>query len=199
MAKKPIVQISKEFPPLTLDQKWHELFNGRKTAKMKLLEKQLNDLLKLQGKLNNEYKEYSMLKKNLMSEIIKTMPDAFESNNEHSLDTLAKNKRFVENINEKLERYEKRLATLPKEINEVNNELLNHSMDYCYKQMNSIRNEFSSLDDRINKLREEIKELMIKKNESQEQYERMYSYMHDVVGADIMEQLDIKHGVRDID
>ncbi len=48
----------KQIPVLTLDNKWHKLF-GRSSATKEIqrLEKELNNLLKRQGKLTNEIKD----------------------------------------------------------------------------------------------------------------------------------------------
>ena len=57
----------KKVPILTLDQKWHRLFaiHGKPEA-VKELESELNELLKRQGKLNNDLKELKK-KKNLFT------------------------------------------------------------------------------------------------------------------------------------
>ena len=62
---------SKKIPVLTLDNKWHQLFTQTGiTKEIKQLEKQLNDLLKKQGKMTTELKDLKKIKSNLMSEIM---------------------------------------------------------------------------------------------------------------------------------
>ena len=53
----------RKIPILTLDGKWHQLFNQTQPDKrIKRLEEKLNDLLKRQGKANTEIKDIKRLK-----------------------------------------------------------------------------------------------------------------------------------------
>ena len=53
-------------PILTLDNKWHRLFNMMEPDReLKRLEEKLNALLKLQGKMNTESKSIKKIKKKL--------------------------------------------------------------------------------------------------------------------------------------
>lgn len=56
----------KKVPLLVLDQKWHRLFaiHG-KTDEISATEKELDELLKLQGKYNNELKNLKSLSRKL--------------------------------------------------------------------------------------------------------------------------------------
>ena len=72
------IEIEKSTHLLVLDQKWHALFKDKKPNKVKKLEKELNDLLKIQGKLTTEHKEYFNLKKQMMDEIVRSMGEAYQ-------------------------------------------------------------------------------------------------------------------------
>lgn len=192
LKRKKIAQIKimKQIYPLTLDQKWHALFGKHKTSKMKQLEIKLNGLIKSQGQATNDYKEYSQLKKKLLSDIIGDMPDAFESTANDSILKMDKNKRYINSINQKLKKIENKLILLPKEINETNSELLEVSMVLSYEKIAKYKNSIIKMEDKINCLREELKELVVRKNEGKEEYEQFYAYMHDLVGPEIIEQYD---------
>lgn len=176
--------------PLTLDQRWHTLFAEKKTRKMKSLEDELNQLLKNQGQYHNDFKQYAQLKRKIMSDILEGMPEAFEEENNPSLQKMDKNKKYIEEINEKLDYIEQQLINIPKKIEEVNGELLQLSMSLCYERMLKNKEILNDLDERISKLREQLKELAVKKIESKEEYDKLYSYMHDMVGANVIEQFD---------
>ncbi|PKM93660.1 MAG: hypothetical protein CVU84_14950 [Firmicutes bacterium HGW-Firmicutes-1] len=184
------IKIIQKTHPLTLDQRWHALFANKKTRTMKILEKKLNLLIKNQGQCNNDYKEYSQLKKKLMSDIIEGMSDAFEDVNNHSLQNMDKNKKYIEEINDKLDEIENKLVGLPREMEVVNSKLLEVSMSLCYKRMIKNKDRLSQMDMQIVKLREQLKELVVKKNESKEEYDLLYAYMHDLVGPNVIEQFD---------
>ena len=50
--------IGRKIPILTLDNKWHKLFTQAEySSEIKHTEKELNELLKRQGKVNTESKE----------------------------------------------------------------------------------------------------------------------------------------------
>mgnify|MGYP000759531889 CR=1 FL=1 len=71
----------KKVPLLVLDQKWHRLFaiHG-KTDEISATEKELDELLKLQGKYNNELKNLKKLKSKIMSNIVANMGDDGDEN-----------------------------------------------------------------------------------------------------------------------
>lgn len=190
LGKYAKVKIYKETHPLTIDQRWHELLANRKTNKIKMLENKLNSLLKEQGQSNNEYKEYTLLKKKLMSDIITDMTDAFDEKKEKTVDNMFKNKKYINTINQKLNKYEKRLSELPQEIQLINGELLEAGMALCYREMMKSKKVLDGIDSRIEKLRDQLKEIIILKNENKEQYDQLYAYMHDLVGSEVIEQFD---------
>ena len=74
----------KKIPIVTLDHKWHKIFGiTEKPKEISALEKELNELLKRQGKLTTESKDIKRLKSKLMNEIVSAM-DESESDKENS-------------------------------------------------------------------------------------------------------------------
>ena len=100
-----------------------------------MLEKQLGNLLKEQGQLNNDFNDYIKLKKKLMSDIINLTDEVFSNENESDKEKMGKNKKYIIEINNKLEKIQKRLQRLPSEIEEVNQRLLKESVKVSYKEM----------------------------------------------------------------
>lgn len=184
------IKLNVKTHPLTLDQRWHALFSNSKTRKMKSLEDELNKLLKTQGQYHNDFKEYSQLKRKIMTDILESMPEAFEEEKNPSLDNMDKNKKYIEEINSKLDHIEEALINLPKEIDTVNGELLQLSMSLCYERMLKNKELLNDMDKRISILRDQLKELAVKKMESKEEYDKLYAYMHDMVGPNVIEQFD---------
>lgn len=188
------IDVEKKVHILTLDNRWHELYKDtKKSRRINDLERKINQLLKEQGKLNNEYKEYSLLKKKMMSDIMENMKEACEEENNKAISEMDKSKNYINEINMKLEKIEDRRIHIPREIEQLNQELLNYSMQDFYKQMAENKIDIDKLETWINKIREELKEKIVIKDEKEEQYEKIYSYMHDLVGHEVIEKYDKKY------
>lgn len=175
---------------LTLDQRWHTLFAKKKPRQIKLLEDKLNNLIKEQGQCNNDLKEYTLLKKKILQDIIEKMPEAFENEDNNSLKSMDKNRNYIEEINHKLEVLENKAISFPKKIEEVNTKLLQLSMSVLYKRMNKKKAILLNMDREIIELRDRLKELIVDRNENKEEYDLLYAYMHDMVGPNIIEKFD---------
>jgi len=178
-------------PILVLDKLWHDIFSStRKTKQIMVLETNLNNLIKKQGQLTNDRKDYIKLKKRMMKEILELTSDAYELENEQAKDKMVKNQQYVLEINEKIEQIDEQLKLLPGEIQRANGELLEESVKICYAEMRAGRKEMKELNERIEHLRTELKECLDKKTINEENVEQLYSYLHHLVGADFIEKLD---------
>lgn len=184
----------KNIPILTLDNKWYKLFkNLADYPDILALVRQLNDLLKRQGKLNTETKEIKSLKKKLMNEIV-PMVDELEQSRDKGLEKkIDDNKRLIEECNEKLETYQDELMELPLMIQNANHELMLATMQYCYDSMQSNTEEIIEIAKWITDIRVELKNNLVKKQEMELYNHQMYSYMHDIFGAEVINLFDMKY------
>ena len=166
---------------LTLDSRWHEIFpDGEKTAGIKELEHKLNELLRKQGKLVNEVKELKQLKKKLMDEIVANMNIDDSPIGKAKEKKLEKNKKYILEINEKIDKEMEELSELPYRIKEVNEELLIESFSICYNRIQKQMDKIKEVSDWITKTRMDLKEKILMKQDLETQNELMYSYMHQV-------------------
>ena len=180
---------SKKIPVVTLDNKWHKIFTMvEKTKFIKENEEKLNELLRRQGKLNTESKDIKKLKKKMMDEIVTLMDDGGEANDKKVED----NKRLIEECNQKLETYQDELMDIPKDILAINNELMHETMEICYDAMHENEDGIEELAEWIKNIRIELKKNVVRKQEMEIHNAIMYSYMHDVFGADAMDIFDMK-------
>lgn len=178
-------------PILVLDKNWHYMFPpGKKTQKMLDLEKQLNELLKEQGRLTNQQKDYKQIKKECMNNIVTLMEDVYENEDSKAKDDMIKSQRYIEEINEKADNIEKRLDTLPDEIKEMNNQLLNESVQMCYNEMKENRKRLKQLNLEISDLRQKLKDRIEEKTVKEEMIERTYTFLHNLVGPEVVNKLD---------
>ena len=185
----------KTIPILTLDHKWHKLFGkADKTSRITALEKKINELIKRQGKLNTESKDIKKIKKKLMEEIM-IIADRLLQNpdDKKMLKDQEEHKRLVEECNEKLDDYEEELLEIPREIDRLNRELMMVSMEICYKKIQENTKELNEINDWIEKIRRELKKKMVRKQEKEASNNKLYSYMHDIFGMDVIEIFDMKY------
>lgn len=186
--------VNKKIPILTLDNKWHQLFTQTSPNKgIKRLEEELNELLKKQGKVNTESKEIRKLKKRLMQEIMESAENAAEGNDEKAVKKLEENKRLINDCNEKLEEYEEEQLELPQKIEAVNRELMLLTMETCYDTMKNNEKEIEDTAKWVAQIRVELKKRLIRKQEKEIMNQELYSYMHDIFGAEVIELFDMKY------
>lgn len=186
----------KNIPLLTLDNKWHQLFTQAQTeipAEVRRGEDQLNELIRKQGKLNTESKEIRKLKKRLMTEIMELADSTGGNPDAASEKRMEDNRRLINECNEKLEDYARELRLLPEEIARINYKLMLATMDICYKRIAENTREIDGIDRWVKDIRIEIKKKLIRKDESEKAVFDLYSYMHDIFGAEVIEIFDIKY------
>lgn len=184
----------KKVPVLTLDNNWYKLFrNLAEEPQIKALETQLNDLVKRQGQLNVDSKNIRKLKKKLMEEIVPMANQLEQSYNKNVEKKLDENKRLIEECNEKFEEYQNELMELPIEIERVNHALMLATMEYCYDSMQENTRQIVEIAQWVKYIRIELKKNLVRKQEMEYQNRQIYSYMHDLFGADVIDIFDMQY------
>lgn len=185
----------KKIPVLVLDQKWHRLFaiHG-KTEEITQVETRLKELLGKQGKLNQELKELKRLKGKLMDNIVQNM-DGISQESHSSLQErkMEEDKRLIDEINEKMEAYEDELLDLPNLIRLTNEELMVLSMEYFYEKIRVNKSEADEIEEWIDSVRVELKKNIIRKQNREINNREIYSYLHDILGPEVLDLFDIKY------
>lgn len=184
----------KKIPILTLDNKWYRLLDDDTRRSVKGLEDQLNSLLKRQGKLNTEMAEIRKLKKKLMNEIVPLVDEADQTGGSRELDKkIDQNKRLVEECSQKMENYKDELMELPRRIDKLNFQLMLLTMNCCYDAMQETTEEIQRIEEWVKEIRVELKKRLVRKQEMEQQNHEIYSYMHDVFGADVVDVFDMQY------
>ena len=186
----------KKIPLLTLDNTWHRLFTQTDPSpEIVKLSEELNELLKKQGKLNNDTKDIKALKKRLMAEIVEQM-DALSENPSKALEKkLNDNKRLIEECNQKLEEFGDDIYDIPKQINDVNYKLMLATMEVCYEQIQDNNAEIEEISNWVNEIRAELKKKVVRKQQKLKRNQNFYAYMHDIFGADVINIFDMKYNI----
>jgi hypothetical protein len=188
----------KKIPLLTLDNQWHRLFsNVLDPEKAEMLQKRLNDLIKKQGKYTTELKDIRKIKSKLMNEIVEVRDDSELPENAKNK-KLAENTRLINNCNIKSGTYEDELLDLPREIDKVNRELMLITMFACYNEINVNINSMDEISEWVASIRVELKKKLIAKQKMGILNREMYSYMHNIFGAEVVDLFDFKYLIDDI-
>lgn len=182
---------NRKIPILTLDSRWHEIFTEKdKTAEIKALEVKVNQLLKQQGKLVHDIKDMKKLKNKLINEIVENMEIRSDHLGKAKERKLERNKQFITELNDKIKNASEELADLPYQIKEANEELLIESLHIFYDRMNKNKVQMEEISDWIMKMRNELKEKIVFKQDMETMNSKIYTYMHDLLGPQIMEKID---------
>lgn len=195
--KESLVVLDEEFPIeklpiLTLDKRWHSLFDEKKSNKIIKLENTINDLLKEQGSLNNENKQIQQYKKRLLDSIINLTSQVFDENNKEAKEKMENDKLKIIEINSKTENIEKRLEEIPLEIKQVNRNLFLVGANQVYSQIIQEKHKIENIEKWIVETRQSLKEKIFEKEELEKKSEKVYTYMHDLVGPEVIEIIDRK-------
>lgn len=198
MAKKEeeykVALEGKKIPILTLDNKWHQLFTQVNCpSKIDSLSKQLNELLKRQGKITTETKEIHKIKKRLMDEIVALADQIGENGNPALEKKMDEKKRLIGECNDKMDSYKDEMLDLPREIDRINYELMMLTMESCYEKIQEGTREIEEISEWVSAVRVELKERLVRKQEMEILNHELYSYMHDIFGADVIELFDLKY------
>ena len=171
-------------PVLILDSRWHELFPpGEKPESIVQLETVLENLLTEQGKLDNECKEMKRAKKKLMDGIVANMGASSQKVSKQS-------QKLIVQMNERIEAGTNRIMELPALIREANERLLVEGVKISYRSMKETEMALQEIKREIENLRISLEEKEQKKESMENQRDVMYSYMHDLLGPEMVELFD---------
>lgn len=183
-------------PLLTLDPRWHQLFPDHlKTKQLVKLEKELNKLIKQQGQASNDIKDYEKARKVLMNNVLNNMTDGQENDSLLRRKKQEKNQKLLDELKDKIQETEALQRRLPKEIEFANQELLIESMRICYETLISNTRDIEWEEEWIRRAREEQKEHILVKQDKEIRNTETYKFMHDLLGAKILEIFDRDHKV----
>lgn len=148
-------------PILTLDERWYRLVNDKiKTDEIAYWEKQVNELLKKQGRLNTDIKDIKKLKKQLINDVVENMESDDDSRARQKL--MNQNQRLIQESKDKIANLEDELMELPRELARANEKLLTETLKVCYGKMNSNTEDIEVLTKWIDATRVKLKKNILK-------------------------------------
>lgn len=183
---------NKKLPIVVLDPMWHTIKEQVLSSTIKENEEELNTLLKEQGQVNNDIKEYTLVKQNLLKEVLvisEEINDKGETHKEKYLETLHDS---ILKTNEKLEVLNERIDEVKNEIQKVNFLLVEETVAIGYEHMEIYKTKKIELEQEIDKLREQVVVKTEEKKQYDEKFTTLYNYMHKVVGYQYIDKVDKK-------
>ncbi len=182
-------------PILTLDEHWHRLFTEEdKTDRLKRLEVEVNNLLKKQGKANTDLQDVKKVKARLMQNIMENMEDLSGEVERAREKRLSKSQKLIREANDKIAQLEYDVEELPNKLTDANRELLEESIQLCYKRINRNKEEIDEMADWIQQIRLELKRKLVRKQEMEEENAKIYTNLHDMLGPELIEYFDSEYG-----
>lgn len=185
-------------PILTLDERWYHLVNDKiKTDEIAYWEKQVNELLKKQGRINTDIKDIKKLKKQLINDVVENMEGDDDSKARQKL--MNQNQRLIQESKDKIAALEDELMELPRELARANERLLTETLKVCYDKMNSNSEDIQVLNKWIDATRVKLKKNILIKQDKETVNENMYSLIHDIIGPENCSAVDrINEGMQEV-
>ena len=180
----------KNIPIINVDERWLRLFpDNEKTPAIKRLEKELKELLKRQGKVNTELKDIRIVREQLTQSVLNSAED-ISIPEAKRLKKQAASQRLIIESREKLEQLEKEQRELPGLIQDANNALIFESVRVCYDKIDKNKSDIDRLTQWIDETRIKLKERILIKQDKETKNQEIYTYLHAMLGAKVMEAFD---------
>ena len=176
---------------LILAERWNNLFqSAEKTSAIERSEENLRKLLKEEARLTAEKKEIAVLKKRYMDNIIRLTPEVFEKNDANAKKEMDIAEQEIRRINDRIIKIDEMLEEMPDRLKQANIDLLELTVRVVYFKMRSARKRVEELEKLIKETRDKLKAYIDEKESLSQDDEDIYSYFHDLLGAQELQRLD---------
>lgn len=187
--KDNIVKRNK-IPILIYVPEWIQLFSGNKSRSMQKIITALEELIERKKECDSELNRLEKRKKTVMNKILYLSKDINENNDKTALSKMAEAEKEIIEINKKVPKLLEEMESIPDRINDMNTRLLKETIKRVYELINESRSESEKCQEQVNEIRHKLAELIQKKVDMDERVNKLYSFVHGMIGADEMESLD---------
>lgn len=181
---------NRKLPIVLLDPLWHAMRTSIQSDIIKIQEKKLQELLKEQGRLNNDYKEYNTVKHNFLKNILSISEKVQNQGDSNAIDELNKLHQSTVSVNQKLEEIERRIGEVEVEIEETNREIIEEMVAVGYEYIEVCKDKEMRLEREITQLREQMLLKTGEKKKCEKLLKDVYTYLHSIVGREQIEIID---------
>ncbi|CAH2215001.1 coiled-coil domain-containing protein [Tepidibacter aestuarii] len=179
-------------PILTQYEPFKELIKMETNESISRKVKELNDLIKERKAMEKQLLDMQGKKPKLMAKIIYISNELNENKNIKAEQELDKLKQEMEEINNSIDMIFEKLEDRPILIKEKNLELLRETVKHSYEKINKGESNLSEVNAKVAKLRKELDDLRVQKEDIEETVNSTYHFIHAILGHKDMEKLDGK-------
>lgn len=177
-------------PLLFNDLGWIKLFGNSSDKNIESSKEVLMELLAKQKQVESEINQLQREKTKSMKMILGVSDSVNNDNKSENIGLLDEYKQKILDINEKLDELTFKMETMPKEIREANFKLLNDTVKYGYDELKYKQKIVDKSITEIESLRKRLKELIATKHDYEEWVNETYTFLHGILGSEIIEKLD---------
>ncbi|MDR2939129.1 MAG: hypothetical protein LBV08_02285 [Clostridiales bacterium] len=180
------------YPILIFDEVWLSRFpKEEKNHKILRLENELKDMVKEEAKITGINKKLKLLKNKYLQEILSLSDQVnlYDKKSTLKMDALRKK---VIRINREISKNESLLLDFPKEIQKINSELMEETINVCYNLMEKFQAEINELEPKIDGLSQKLNFLVEKRHNVKDNYNKVLKLLNALVGPEAMDILDKK-------
>jgi len=181
---------TKKLPIVLLDPLWHTAKEHIQSSQINKDEKELQELLKEQARLNTDYKEYTAIKQNFLKQILAVSGKVQETGDQDAVDELNRLHQSTLGANNKLEEIEDRLNHMDEDIDDKNKAIISELVAIGYGYIENYKEEILTLDAEVEALRAEMLQKTNKKKEDIAKLKDIYNYLHSIIGREHIEVMD---------
>ncbi|MDF2839642.1 MAG: hypothetical protein K0Q99_413 [Clostridia bacterium] len=179
-----------KIPILIYNPEWMQLFVNFNSKSLKKAVTALEELLSQEKSYEAEQKELERRKKVLMNKILYISKEINEDNNAEAIPKMQETQKELLQINERLPILIEELEILPGKINDQNTVVLKETINRAYELIKYNKDEAEKCQEEVNRIRQRLGDLIKNKVEAEERVNKLYSFVHGMVGANEMEKLD---------
>lgn len=177
-------------PLLIKDKTWTTLFGSVEEKSLMNSKRKLEELIEEQKRLDKELRRLKVQKKSIMDKILEVSHEINNKNDNCNIEILEECQNRLFKINEEIDELTYKSEILPKEIRNANFKLLKETVKYAYKELKDKNEQMKNINDSIESMRNELKQLLEAKYDYEEKVNKTYSFLHGVLGSREIEKLD---------
>jgi predicted nucleic acid-binding Zn-ribbon protein len=177
---------------LILDSAWHRIFGKHiKSVRISTLKKQMLELLKQRGRIQQRTKFLRERKAELLWKINKLTHSVFEKDIKNARTVMQKYQSAVLLASEELDTLNREEPYVEEQIRTINRHMLEETLVICYGKYQSAVTRIEGLNPLIAEQQKRLYDLLENRDESIKELRESYVVLHKMLGAGMIDKLDI--------